>query len=41
MRQASTISEPTEEVLPVGLEMIRLDDHSFSMAGLKTAKMVC
>lgn len=37
MAQASTISELTEEVLPAGLELIRLDGHSFSMVGLKTA----
>ncbi|ABX40553.1 MBL fold metallo-hydrolase [Lachnoclostridium phytofermentans] len=37
MAQASTISELTEEVLPEGLEMIRLDGHSFSMVGLKTS----
>lgn len=37
MAQASEISELTEEVLPEGLDMIRLDGHSFSMVGLKTA----
>lgn len=34
--QPSNVKELTEEVLPKGMEMIRLDGHSFSMAGLKT-----
>lgn len=36
MAQPSEIQELTEDILPDGMEMIRLDGHSFSMIGLKT-----
>jgi glyoxylase-like metal-dependent hydrolase (beta-lactamase superfamily II) len=34
--QASKVQVLTEDVLPKGLEMLRLDGHSFSMAAFKT-----
>ncbi|MCB2210433.1 MBL fold metallo-hydrolase [bacterium] len=34
--QPSEVQELTEEILPEGLEMLRLDGHSFSMAAFKT-----
>lgn len=40
MAQPSHIQELTPEVLPQGLEMVRLDGHSFSMIGLKTEDQV-
>jgi glyoxylase-like metal-dependent hydrolase (beta-lactamase superfamily II) len=33
----SRVSELVPDILPEGLEMIRLDGHSFSMAGIKTS----
>jgi glyoxylase-like metal-dependent hydrolase (beta-lactamase superfamily II) len=40
MAQPSLIQELTPEILPKGLEMTRLDGHSFSMIGLKTEDQV-
>lgn len=37
LAQESTVEELTEEVLPDGLKMLRLDGHSFSMTAIKTA----
>lgn len=36
MAQPSMVLELTEEVLPEGMEMLRVDGHSFSMIALKT-----
>ena len=34
--QPSNVQELTEDILPKGLEMLRIDGHSFSMAAFKT-----
>lgn len=36
MAKPSIVQELTEEVLPKGMEMLRVDGHTFSMAALKT-----
>ena len=40
LAQESAVEELTEEVLPRGLKMLRLDGHSFSMTAIRTADEV-
>lgn len=37
LAQASEVLELTEDALPQGMQMLRIDGHSFSMAALKTS----
>lgn len=40
LAQESAVEELTEEVLPRGIKMLRLDGHSFSMTAIRTADEV-